>query len=272
MGGGYWGAAAARALRSQGLESLILDSQESGAASKAATGLVRSIPEYLKPAWWEARHQSACQVFWNSADFIVYPENLFHQHQPEPEFKRNTYCLLSDCEIACPEVIHRKVNRLESDGSSWWVHTDQDTLRAAGVVLAAGVWTDAILQASGLPILHISSWPGRGSLHPAGSVANSVLTWAYRIDGDTRTRRVSAIPWHQSGEIYLTEGPAAPLVTRLQLGPAKSQLFGYRPRLRRWEVLEVAPRCIVATGGNRCALAGAAGIALRVAELATAQT
>lgn len=288
VGGGYWGACIARALRQREIKVLLLDSRESGAASKAAAGLVRSIPDYVRPNWWGPEHEAACQTFWQGDDFVHYPEQLFHQQQPEPEFKRNVYCLKSQSEIACPEVLRQKVLSISTTKTGWTAETDQGPLAAAGVILAAGVWTDRILQASGLPVIHVASWPGRGAIHTIQAVSKfknpniegrsaqvqspaQVLTWAYRLDGDTRTRRVSAIPWRQQ-DFYLTEGVAEPLLDRLALGPAKTQLFGYRPRLRRWEVQQIAPRCIVATGGNRSGLAGAAGIALQVANLVTNQS
>lgn len=289
VGGGYWGSCIARALRQREIEVLLLDSQESGAASKAAAGLVRAIPDYVRPNWWGPEHEAACQTFWQGDDFICFPEQLFHQQQLEPEFKRNVYCLKSCSEIASPEVTRQKVFSISPTKSGWTVETDQGPLAAEGVILAAGVWTDPILQASGLPVMHVASWPGRGAIHTLQAISKSltpslsgrsaqvqspaqVLTWAYRLEGDTRTRRVSAIPWQQSQDFYLTEGAAGPLLDRLALGPAKTQLFGYRPRLRRWEVQQIAPRCIVATGGNRSGLAGAAGIALQVANLVTNQS
>lgn len=240
-------------LRQAGFSVVCVDSSEPGAASAAAGGMVRDVP--VRAPWWRARHTAACWDFLrlHCREGI---ENIFSRHRPEPRLRGGLW--LADCAslLRLAQAEKRRVERVEQE--------------ARWVVLAAGVWTDALLAASGLPPLGVMQLPGSAVL---GSGALEVpLTMGYRLPGDTRTRTATARSWERGLRVGDTVGRDDQLpVLRALLahvgGRETGVVSGLRPCLPQLFVEKVRPGLIVATGGHRTGLATAAGVGLRVLEL-----
>jgi glycine/D-amino acid oxidase-like deaminating enzyme len=184
-------------------------------------------------------------------------EHVFSRHRPEPRLRGGLW--LADCaallQQARPE--RARVSDLRNSGADC-------------VVLAAGVWTDTLLEANGLAPLGVRPLPGTAVL---GTGQLQVpLTYAYRLPGDTRTRTATARPWAGGVRVGDTAGleEQMPVLRGLlqHLGSHETgTVSGLRPGLPQLFVAQVAPRIIVATGGHRSGLATAPGVALRVLEL-----
>lgn len=250
IGGGFWGTFICARLRACGLSVVCLDAFVEGAASRAAAGLVRESAWPPRCEWWAPRHTEACRTFFAEGwveEFVV------SSWDPSPRLKGRVWCGRVELEPAVPTFVE-----VLPQGYRW-------------VVLAAGVWCDEILGASGLPLTGVSSSRGV-ALVGAGSVSG-VLSRSYRLPGDTRTRVLSMRPWGSGVRV----GDTLPLREEEQLAemarwcPAGEQVWGLRPRLPALLVEQWAPGLVVATGGYRNGLAVAPGVALRVAELVGAR-
>ena len=252
VGGGFWGTFICAALRARGLSVVCLDCGMEGGASRAAAGLVRASSWPPLCDWWEARHTEACRNFF--CDGWV-EERLVSARDPEGRIKGQVWCGAVELEPAVAFEV-RSLPVLEYP--------------ARWVVLAAGVWCDVLLGSSGLPVTGVVASRGVGLVGP-GAV-EGVLSRAYRLPGDTRTRVMSMRPWGDGVRV----GDSLPSREEEQLAEMgrwsidSSRVWGLRPHLPALLVEQWGPGLVVATGGYRNGLALAPGVALRVAELVAA--
>lgn len=241
-------------MRAAGYAVRCLDSRESGAASPAAGGLIRDVP--VRAPWWRERHTVACWNFIRQhCDEGI--EHVFSAHRPEPRLRGGLW--LADCArlLALAQAEKATLTDLSVAGAPW-------------VVLATGVWTDAILAANGLPVLGVRPLTGTALLG-TGRV-DVPLTYGYRLPADTRTRTATVRPWEGGVRVGDTAGLPEQLPVLRDLlghvgGAQTGSVTGLRPCLPQLFVDVVARGIIVATGGHRTGLATAPGVALRVLEL-----
>lgn len=252
VGGGFWGTFICSSLRSLGLSVVCLDGFVEGAASRAAAGLVRESAFSPRCEWWACRHREACQAHF--VDGWV-EERVVSDWAPSARVKGKVWCGRVELEEAFSFQV-RSLPIVEFP-SRW-------------VVLAAGVWCDSVLGASGLPLTGVTASRGVGLLGP-GSV-EGVLSRAYRLPGDTRTRVLSMRPWGSGVRVgdSLPDREEEQLAEMGRFGGGASSVWGLRPRLPSLLVERWQPGLLVATGGYRNGLAVAPGVGLRVAELIAA--
>ncbi len=249
VGGGFWGTFICSRLRSLGLSVVCLDGLMEGAASRAAAGLVRASSFTPDCDWWEGRHTLACREHFSEG---WVEERVVSDYVPEPRVKGMVWCGEVPLEPAVPVLVG---SLPVMDYPSRWV------------VLAAGVWCDDVLEASGLPLTGVRASRGVGLVGP-GSVSG-VLSRTYRLPGDTRTRVMTMRPWGSGVRVgdTLPEREQEQLAQMARFGGGGEQVWGLRPRLPSLLVARWGPGLVVATGGYRNGLAVAPGVALRVAEL-----
>lgn len=265
VGAGYWGTAITLGLCAAGHEVVCLDCGEPGYASRVAGGLV--YPESRlgerAPAWWTARHTAASRTYLHEAGLREYGEDVHSRYRPQPRF-RPGLGLVDDARLPAPR--RARVERLEA---GWTVSTTAGPWSAECVVLAAGVGTDRLLERAGLPPLGVMAVPGRALL-VEGPPLLRPLSLAYRLAGDTRTRKCTARNWsagrNRVGDTVGGEDGEQWEVLAAFAGPGET-LSGQRPALPRLHVEIQAEGLIVATGANRDGLLTAGGAALRVLEL-----
>ncbi len=249
VGGGFWGTFICRSLRALGLSVVCLDALVEGAASRAAAGLVWASAFTPRCEWWGERHTAACASFFSDG---WVEERLVSAWSPEGRSRGRVWCGRVELEQAVPFAVRSLP--IAEHPSRW-------------IVLAAGVWCDSILEASGLPLTGVAASRGVGLVGP-GSV-DGVLSRAYRLPGDTRTRVVSMRPWGPGVRLgdTLPEREEEQLLEMARWCPGSTQVWGLRPRLPSLLVEPWGPGLVVATGGYRNGLAVAPGVGLRVAEL-----
>ena len=277
IGAGFWGTAITLGLRQRRREVLCLDGDEPSAASRAAGGLaypddpVQQLGARL-PGWWRERHSQACLAFCEqgaSEGWMERSGELFcTRRNPEPRFREGLW--LADCPRLLSIAAARpfRVERIQRHSRGWRV----GEWEASTVVLATGCFTDALLEASGLPATGVARLAGQ-ALFVAKSGSQIPLTFGYRLAGDTRTRKATERRW-TPGVVRIgdtLDGPThqgqLQALRDLAGGPEVGQTFGLRPVLPQLLVDAVEPGLIVATGGHRTGLTTAGGIALRVSEL-----
>ena len=253
VGGGFWGTLICSCLRSRGLSVICLDSLVEGAASRAAAGLVRSSCWPPPCDWWGERHTRACRDFF-SCGWVE--ERVTSDWEPAGRVKGLVWC----GEVALEKAEYFQVRSLPLlEYPSRWV------------VLAAGVWCDDILAASGLALTGVVPARGVGLLGP-GSV-EGVVSRSYRLPGDTRTRVLSKRPWGSGVRVgdSLPDREQEQLAEMSRFSQGGAPVWGLRPRLPSLLVELWGPGLVVATGGYRNGLGVAPGVGLRVAELILGQ-
>lgn len=273
IGSGFFGRAMSAFLRAKGEDTQILDSFEEGASSRAASG-------YYNPRWYKDRPaiEKAAEIA-QALGLSLTPAHarylmLSGEEKPEaPDLyliRRDEYLGLGG------EIVAERVTRLRKESDAWDVYTEGGRVYAApAVYLAAGVWTDELLQASGLPRLGVSRLGGAGLLYDTPLPAR--MTWAMVAP----YRAIAVRPWTDTRArvCATTETPKSSVSARETLRrkgepflPEGSKLvgveFGYRPKLAGGPAaLRVAPRLYVGTGGGKIGAIWAFHAAARVFEM-----
>jgi glycine/D-amino acid oxidase-like deaminating enzyme len=284
IGGGFWGGAIQRHLKNKAVVT-VMDPGDTKAASNAAQGLARL--DWLRsptlrrviPDWWGRAHDEASEAALVRLGAEEVAELVSTWSRPEPV--RRDGLLLVDAAQARAEVDYRvRVLGLSQIGNHVLVKLeDDDSMAFDRVVIAAGVWSDRLLEASGLPKLGLQTWAG-----------STVLARARKQDADLHAvqthitspyRHISMRPWRgpmvQIGATVVKGLDDQEQYDRM-MERAKALWPGLAPsvRLQGWRpvgpdgqavVERVSKGIIVATGGQRIGLVLAGGMARRVEEL-----
>lgn len=285
IGNGFWGCAIALHLRPEHPDLRVLDSARPGAASPVAAGFVRGPDRRPPPAWWTPAHSQAADFFLRAPWCDFKEETITSAFHPEPRPRAQVLCV--DVPRLLTQVVAEPhgAERLEFTGHGWTVHTDGGRHHARQVVIAAGVHTDELLRASGLPVTGVRALPGTALVAP-GPLPGGLFSHAYRLPGDTRTRVITRSAWAgqvRAGDTREPETATDRWERAMETSPAREaqlerlqqlldlpgarQLTGLRPTLPHIHVEQPAPGLIVATGAGRSGLATAGGVALRVQQL-----
>ena len=171
LGGGFWGVATAYEARKRGLSVALIDDNREQGASRCATGLVCShwyhadtvrkmLPErYDKRAidysiGWMVENGKARRV----GELIeTYSRKGVWQFRDDCYQFDSAESLL----LLTPVDIHRKVLYVLPDDEGWLVVTTGPEVRARRVLVAAGAFTNEILEASELPTVDVVGLRGR---------------------------------------------------------------------------------------------------------------
>lgn len=281
IGAGFWGTFIGQALRQSGLEVEWFDGGYPGAASLAAAGLVRTT-SWKGPLahWWQASHEKQCRDYFDQHGQLLC-EHLVSDYNPLAREQAPIW-------TCRPLLTHRsarpwRVQRLSLHGKSWKLQCQQGSLTVKKVVVACGYWCGPLLSASQLPSPPLRALGGRALIFQ-GSPPEGVLTRAFRLPGESRTRKLSIQRWGFSAgdcrvgdtleppeqgllDLQLAELQKTVALIGAKNGGPERWLWGLRPMLAELFVEEVRQGLIVATGGGRRGLAVAPAVAQRVLQL-----
>ena len=254
VGGGFWGTAIARVAADAGASVTLIDSAEPSAASRAASGYYAR--SWYKGLWAEraraaeslGRHHGAVFDF-DGADVVGRKARLdWATFWPED-------VLALYAERAAGKVTRVERGRVHLQGG--------DVVEGGLVVLAAGVWTDQILNASGLALVGVEALGGRGLLFkaertPARTMlvpvtsyfAYAARSWGLGVVrlGETLERDPSRAHDYTEKMRVRALGPLQEAVGTLE---DRGSIWGMRPVLPEPTVREASPGIVVATGGGR---------------------
>lgn len=276
IGGGYWGSAVARLARAtRGWSVVVLDDGDDEGASRASAGYVRwswlsGQLGGIVPDWWEDAHTAWSRDLlkdWGAREVTERAEDYKGNSS-----ERSGLFLVNPWEVLSRDFTAR-VQRVERRPDGWDVLTSlHDAIPAQRVVIAAGVWTDALLSASGFKPLGVEQLTGSALIF-AGELDTEARSYMTRPYHHVQMRR-----WRPGqvrvGETVSKEYPDNKLGALIaEAGKLYPQgrnpaiVTGRRPVLPRATVAELGDGLVVAVGGHRIGLSLAGGIANHVLEV-----
>lgn len=277
VGGGFWGSAVTWLARQRGLDTLLVDDGDTLGASRNGAGLV-SLGWYkqqtIQKMWPDWLRQGAAEEGLEWLQGIVGAvqtgEWFSSYSRPEPVYRPDLW-LVDPAAVITPPDAREHVNRVLLDNQGWAVQVDEGpTWVTPRVVIAAGVYSDFLLSASGLPTVGVKLLMGsavvaQGSIEvphtymPRPYTHYTVRPWGESMirAGDTVERKLN----YKGQELIDCMHRVCPDARVV------STQRGARPICRWFTVKEVAPGLVVATGGHRVGLALSYPIALRVLEV-----
>lgn len=288
IGGGFWGTAAAIQAREGGRDVLLLDDDNPQGASRNAAGIMSlnwykfqrptrlytptitlmmgSLFTYADAVWG---------VDWYSERGLAnFTGEHYLRYQGQPQFRRDCH-LLNDLDtflrLGQPE--QTSVIRLFQEKGYWFVETPEQTYRTVKVIVAAGAFTDHLLQASALPTVGVGALRGRAIVYQTARRFPVPLTYKASVGqqytfrqwgeglvrlGDTTERGEGDKALDKLRAFAATE---LPTLAEVQV------LDGLRPVCKQMVVKQVAPGLVVMTGGHRVGLALAPAAAKKALEV-----
>lgn len=275
IGGGFWGTMTARLACQLGRNVLLLDNLKPQGASRNAAGII-SLGWYRWPKNPDSK-DIAANMFRHTFTYadVIYGVNvlrdlgLIRQTGEEMftlagnrKFKDDLWLLSSPADLFETAVrTWGNVQKLVRERGYWLVVTEDRQYMTAQVVLAAGAFTDQLLQASDLPPIGVTGLRGRGLLinpHKQFDVPHTVQIAPYS--------HVTLRPWKDGlarvGDTVEKKPGGDEKLLPLQniaraLAPQYEQVKvfdGLRPVMQKAFIGEVAPGLVVATGGHRVGL------------------
>jgi glycine/D-amino acid oxidase-like deaminating enzyme len=283
VGGGFWGRAVAVRLGEAGLEHRVFDDAAPTGASRNAAGICKlswyrqetvrkmidgvfTYAEFLRGFAWLADRVPIAKV----------PERFINRSRgTEPKVHDDNYLADPADLLGLGRVTTAPVIRLYPYNDRVIVHTDTEDFHCSQVVVAAGVGTDDLLEASGFgrPTGVQPLW-GRAMLFDCAEppVCTTVMTRPYRhytfraFRG--RVRGGDTVERGERNDRHVDDlfSAAAHLYGELR---DVSVFGGIRPVCRKMYVGRLSPRVIAATGGHRVGFGLAGAVSERVVALAT---
>lgn len=183
IGGGLFGSMIARYFEHKGAEVIVLDSDEKLSASKCSLGVWRdSWVEKIK-----VQSENSLEI-WDEVG-IVPDEVDFFDMDKEEEFKMKWVDFSKISMRPVPFKVHSvKNNRVKG---YYFEDGDQMELKAKNVVIAAGVYTDFILNNSNYPTIGLDGYWGANFVVNMNIDVSRISTWApykqnvlHKIDDD----------------------------------------------------------------------------------------
>lgn len=161
IGGGYYGTAAAVLARERGVDVAVVDSEHPLGASRNSAGLFqpnrhdRGLHEPFKIDWLRERGLAKTTG-----------ELFSTWRRPEPRFKPGLTLADPRAILMLSRHMRVRVDRLRrANGIGGWVaETPGGPILCHNVIVAAGVWTDELLQASRLPTIGVKALRGRAMI------------------------------------------------------------------------------------------------------------
>src|SRR3954471_17040897 len=171
VGGGYWGTAIAWHARMAGAKVLVFDNHEAQGASRNSAGLFKmgwwkstSAATRMVPAEWDWFHGPS--VDWVPDSIISWTGESSASYRKPGHWRYGSDCAIVDPErlLGLSLALPDKVVGIDRVDAGWRVHTGRGPHEATNVVIAAGVWTDDLLTASGFEPLGLTGLRGRAAL------------------------------------------------------------------------------------------------------------
>lgn len=288
IGGGFWGTMAALLAREAGQETLLLDDLNPQGASRNAAGIV-SLGWYR---WRMTRDKKDVvgNIFGDTftPSDAVWGVNFLRErgllrHTGEEVFTlagnhkfRDDLWLLSS-----PQELFELVERTEAKAlclqklpECWSVLTENRIFNAHKLILAAGAFTDTLLEASNIPPIGVKGLRGRGLLiepHKIFDVPLTVQVAPYshltmRPWGKGMARVGDTVEKIPGGDERLL--PLKTFAERIAPANQIVKVFdGLRPVTEKVFIQEIKPGLVVATGGHRVGLALAPSAARKALAL-----
>ena len=276
VGAGYWGSAIAEAAEERGWRTLVIDDGDEEGASRNSAGYVRW--EWLEgrlgtilPAWWDDEAKRASMELlprWGAAGVT----EMIHSYRTDQWSEAPGLFVVNPW-----DVLHKshtaRVRLVNRTPAGWQVLTSLgDVIPAHRVVIATGVWTDPLLEASGLEPLGVEQLIGSAVL-ARGELDHHVVAYNTRPYHNVTARRWSngrIRVGETVSRVYPDSHLGALVNDAYRLFPKLSgfePILGRRPALPVATVKELGDGLVVAVGGHRIGLALAGGIAQKVMEV-----
>ena len=267
VGAGFWGVACAWLARQRGANVLLLDAGDPLSASPAATC-------WIAPQWYHRSSEVVHRMLperWDSTDvdgsirwlqdycgMLTVPQQAFFVWKDKRSTPRETYLLPEASNVLdLVTATNARVLSLVHKPDYWELYTTRNVYTSRTVVVAAGVWTDALLMASALPPVGVRALLGRAELVAAENIAVEGIIEVFfgpRLSFNVRSyqghfRVGDTTERHPSVRLYQRMQEAG----RLVLGRTEliSRIEGLRPVASHIIVERWAPGLVVATGGHR---------------------
>lgn len=283
IGAGYWGAPITHTLRNAGKTVICLDDQDPLSGSRNAAAIIAphvyrtdKLKGMLPEGWTQADIDQSVAWATKMGRGVEYQEGFLNIMPSAasatvriPDKWATSVHFPEGAIIDLVEPRQEKVCTIRHGEGGWNVVTTVQTYVADTVVIAAGYRTDEVVKLAGLPPIGVQKVFGRGIVGtgtPIHRLPLAVMTRPYTkmglrewgpgqfYVGATKERTP-----HESNRDAL-DRLAEKMVTGWTL---VKRMEGYRPATGDKFILrEIAPKLIVATGGNRFGL----GVAYQVAN------
>jgi hypothetical protein len=259
-----------------------MDSRDPNAASRNAAGIVcrhwykQNTISGMTPVSWTSTDVNDGIKFLEEFGLEKTGEIFTSYMCPEEKFRDDCY-LVPSCNILESQVVITEgtVSYIVPLKGVVRVVTSLGNLYARRVVVAAGVHTDELLRASGLPVIGVRRLRGRALIArvespldiPVTHMSRPYTHWTVRNWGNGLVRVGDTVEkTFEGGDSRLGE---CRRVLRSVCGSATEMrvLDGYRPVCKQFTVCNVAERVVAATGGHRVGLALAGLVARKCLEL-----
>lgn len=291
VGAGFWGGAVAAMAAEQGISTILLDNNNKQSGSRNAAGLFREnwfqessrdkAFTKMAPEWW--REES----LWFSRRWLE-----FRGMKKVREDVRVLYGRMVDRQEECwmiPDVekflrdlisqttvLRAEICLLRRRKSSWMLESVGVGWEARNVVIAAGVYTDELLENSKLSPVGVSPLAGRYLLYQSVEKLSRplcVMTGPYQhytfrpwVNGLVRLGDTIEKNGILNDKAIIDMGEVASRHLPPAIQTIKEHL-GYRPVCKRAVVEKVVEGLVVATGGHRVGLGMAPAVARRSLKL-----
>lgn len=279
VGGGYWGVAIAYKARERGLSVLLFDDRRPEGSSRNSAGMMQ---RYWYKASTTLNHIPRSWGWWRgpslgwleSLGMVQNTGEMFAtRSRPEARFRDDLQMVDPEAVLGLFPAVRGRVDRICREGGRWSVQVDGMDFPAASVAVAAGAWTDALLNASDLPAVGVQGLRGRAViLDQTAYVGQVPLTYMPKPYTHYTLR-----PWGNHWRFGDTVEAHDNHVLDRWLMPTLTGLIGQytyvamqdgiRPVCKQFVVEEIAPKLVVATGGHRVGLGMAEPVAGRVLDL-----
>lgn len=289
IGGGFWGTMAALQAREAGLDTLLLDDLNPQGASRNAAGIV-SLGWYALLGRRIDRKDVVANIFGDTftRSDVLWGVNFLRERGLLKQTGEEVFTLAGNRKfredlwlLSAPQDLFdltprtwAKVDKLVKGRDYWAILTENREHLTRRVILAAGAFTDTLLEASNLPAVGVKGLRGRGLLidpHKVFDVPHTVQVAPYS--------HLTLRPW-QGGmarvgdTVERTPGgeerllPLKALAEQLAPNYQSVKVFdGLRPVMDKAFIQVIKPGLVVVTGGHRVGLALAPSAARKALAL-----
>lgn len=289
IGGGFWGTAIAVEARSNGMNTLVLDNADTKGASRNAAGIIclgwykQQTVKSMLPSDWT--HEEILEGFeWlKSRCKVEHTGELFtnfQQPKAKPKYREDCY-LVPGCHslLNLTSRTQRTVDSLVAHNGVWSISTGAGVIQAKKVAIAAGAFTDQLLEKSNLTVVNVRPLLGRAiiaNLSKECETPHTIMTRPYthytlRPWGNSMVGRLGdTVERSQKNREAANRGILAALAKLAPGAKPLKWLEGLRPVCDTMCVKQVAKGLVVATGGHRVGLALSGLVAKRAVALLSA--
>lgn len=282
VGGGFWGTACALRAIQQGLDVLLIDDANPEGASRNSAGIAclhwykQETIKRMWPVEWSFREvEDSFQWLKDNCGLEKTGERFRNMSSGVEKFREDCY-LIGDnsslLKLAIPHI--QKIEKVYAADSSWVLWSNKEHIEAKKIIIAAGAYTDTLLENSGFSPVGVKPLFGRAMVvEQDGIEIESPLTvlvrpyvhftlrpWLGKLRwGDTTERKPIGPYVYELEKAFLNATGRVPKVA--------DWAQGVRPVCSTMTVKRIAPNAIVAVGGHRVGLGISGLVANRALDL-----